>query len=80
MPETSRTPRNLAGTVFHEIDGIEIAEYHPLPDGMGHPTQVHMSLNVAGMDHPLVVRFKSRTTITEIIEALILHRDGVWPA
>ena len=40
------------------IDSIDVSEWHPLPDGQGKPTQVHVSMMIDGLDVPLVMRFK----------------------
>lgn len=72
-------PRNLEGVVFLDIKQWSVNEYHPLPDGQGKPTQVHMWIEVDGFPHPLAIRFHTRRGIDELIMALRKHRDNVWP-
>ncbi len=72
-------PINLAGVEFFEIEKIEVAEFHPLPDGQGPPTQVHLRLTLAAFPHPVVMRFHSRKTLDELIVNLIRHGKAVWP-
>jgi hypothetical protein len=79
MAQDSVTPENLAGKQYYEIESISVMEYHPLPDGQGKPEQVHMVLDVAGIPYPLVVRFKTRRPVDELIVALIAHANNVWP-
>lgn len=71
--------RNTAGMRFFEIAEIEVAEWHPLPDGEGPPTQVHMAIRLEGNHVPLVARFKGPDTLGALIAALREHRDNVWP-
>ena len=76
-------PRNTEGLEFLEI-GLEDIELYsigvaPVPDGKGKPTQVHISITVAGLDLPLVVRFKGPGALDALISALAVHRFHVWP-
>ena len=75
-----RGPRDVAGMVYYQIDEIEVAEWspHSLGEG-GSASQVVMLVHVKGLDAPLLVRYKSPRTITELIDALTHHRDNVWP-
>ena len=60
------------------LDSIEVGEWHPLPDGQGDPTEVHVSLMIDGLeDLPLVMRFKSPGTLDALISALAVHRFHV---
>ena len=74
-------PRNLDGVAVLELklDSIDVLEWHPLPDGQGKPTQVHVSVMVEGLDVPLVMRFKGPGTLDALISALAVHRFHVWP-
>ena len=74
-------PRNLDGVAVLELklDSIDVLEWHPLPDGQGKPTQVHVSVTVEGLDVPLVMRFKGPGTLDAFISALAVHRFHVWP-
>ena len=74
----STTPVNLAGMRYFEIEQIDVGEYHPLADGKGQPTQVHLNLQIANFPYPLVMRFKSRRPVDELIVALIAHANNVW--
>jgi len=78
MAHDDITPVNTEGMKFFEIEQISVNEWHPLPDGQGNPTQVHMKLEVDGFDFPLVVRFKSRRPVDELIMGLITHANNVW--
>lgn len=71
--------RNLAGVAYLNIEDINIAEFHELPDGQGPPSQVHMTINVRGIPIPLVMRFKGPDTLDSIVAALVKHRNNVWP-
>ena len=73
-------PRNLDGMAVLEIklDSIDVLEWHPLPDGQGKPTQVHVSVMIEGLDVPLVMRFKGPGTLDAFISALAVHRFQVW--
>ena len=77
----SEEPRNTEGISFLEgrIDSIEVGEWHPLPDGQGQPTQVHMTVVIWGLDLPFVLRFKGPKTLDSVITALATHRGNVWP-
>jgi hypothetical protein len=70
---------NTEGMKFYEIEEISVNEWHPLPNGEGKPTQVHMMVKLADNEYPLVMRFKSARPVDELIMALITHRNGVWP-
>jgi hypothetical protein len=70
-------PRNVDART-KPIESYEIAQWHPLPDGKGKPTAVCFILNVKG-EPPKAMRMKSRRAVDELIEALILHRDSVFP-
>ena len=83
-PEVSalNVPRNLDGTDFLEVrlDSIGVFEWHPLPEGRGKPTQVHMVMNLEGTDDiSLIIRFKGPGTLDAVIAALATHRFNVWP-
>ncbi len=70
---------NLAGVEFFEIAEIEVGEFHPLPDGQGDPTQVHMRCRLVGIPHPFIIRLKSARAVDELIVGLMTHRNRVWP-
>ena len=77
--ERTREPKNLAGSQYLPIESIHVMEYHEQADGMGEPTQVHMMIEIEGMDVPMVARFHFHETISHLIEALTVHRNSVWP-
>ena len=60
------------------LDSIDVSEWHPLLDGQGKPTQVHVSMMIEGLDVPLVMRFKGPGTLDALISALAVHRFHVW--
>lgn len=71
-------PENTAGLRFFDIKNLSVREWHSLPGGQGKPEQVHLMLEVEGIPHPLIVRFKSRRPVDELIVALMSHADNVW--
>ena len=78
MVEDQR-PINVAGQEFIPVLSIRVLEYHPLPDGEGEPTQVHLWMVIDGAeDMPFVIRFHSGKPIDELIVALITHRKAVF--
>ena len=78
--ERHEEPVNLEGSRYIPIERFEVAEYHEMSEGQGPATQVHMTMNVEGMDDlPLVLRFKSHRSISHLIESLTVHRNNVWP-
>ena len=83
MPEIEFTdePRNTEGLPFLgvDIDSINVDQWHPMPDGKGRPTQVHLSFEIDGVDVPIVMRFKGPKTLDALIGALAVHRYDVWP-
>jgi hypothetical protein len=79
LPPPNRIPQNLTGMKYFEITKIKVANYHPLPNGQGPPTQVHLHLTVKGIPHPLVLRFKGTDTLDKLIGMLQRHRYDVWP-
>ena len=61
-----------------KLDSIEVAEWRPLSDGQGNPTQVRLSMTIEGLDMPIVIRFKGPGTLDALISALAVHRFHVW--
>ena len=79
-------PENTAGMEYLPIklDAIRVAEWHPLPDGLGDPTEVHVHLEIEHLPEmpmvmPMVMRFKGPETLDQFILALAEHRRNVWP-
>ena len=77
--QDDQTPVNTAGMEFYEINIISVNEWHPLPNGEGNPTQVHVWIELEKFPHPLVLRFKSRRPVDSFIVALMTHANAVWP-
>ena len=77
----SDEPNNTVAMGFlkGKVHEIEIAEWHPLLDGQGKPTQLHVTLRIDGVDLPIVTRFKEPGTRDNCIEALASHLYSVWP-
>ena len=71
-------PKNLNEVVF-VVKGVEVASWTPERDGKGRLTQVHVRFHVQGSENPFVLRYKNRERLQEFIDALIEHRDNVWP-
>jgi hypothetical protein len=70
---------NLTGMGYYEIESVEVAEFHPLPNGQGSPTQVHVIMTITELDYPLTMRIKSRQACEQLIHALMTHSKAVWP-
>jgi hypothetical protein len=75
---TSDKPKNV-NEIMIPISGIEIGSWTPQKDGKGKAEQVHLMIRLRGGEQPFVMRIKSRQAIQSLIDALILHRDDVWP-
>ena len=75
----NQKPVNLAGMQFYEVLNISVNEWHPLPNGEGDATQVHVWVELDEFPHPLVIRFKSRRPVDSFIVALMTHANRVWP-
>ena len=75
----NQKPFNTAGMQFYEVQNISVNEWHPLPNGQGDPTQVHVWVELDEFPYPLVIRFKSRRPIDSFIVALMTHAKAVWP-
>ena len=73
------TPINLAGVNFFDIKEISVNEYCILPNGRGKPDQVHLWIEIEGFPHPVIMRFKSRPTMDELVVDLIAAANNVWP-
>ena len=72
--------KNMTEYEIIELDGMAIREFHPMPDGQGLPTQVHLTFHPRGFEEMImVVRLKSKRATQELIDALETHRDSVWP-
>ncbi len=75
-------PRNTTGMEFFDVEGYTVATWGPNPDGKPPQNQVHFLLNISNAIRrnipPLVMRFRSRRAITELVDLLIRYRDEVW--
>lgn len=60
-------------------DGLQVFSWCPTPDASGPATQVHVHIPVPEVNATFIARFHSPHTLTEFINALISHRDDVWP-
>jgi hypothetical protein len=76
--KTKTTKKPRAAMALIEIEAIQVQEWHPLPNGQGKPTQVHLCVTTKQMKLPLVMRFKGRDTLDQIIDALSTHADNVF--
>jgi hypothetical protein len=58
----------------------DIIEWHPLPDGQGRPTQVHILITPGGPldEFRFIMRLKSKAACDGMIETLRRHRNSVW--
>jgi hypothetical protein len=73
--------KNLSDLEIYEMEDIRVSEFHPLPDGQGDPTQVHLTMKPKGASEGtlLVLRLKSRDSAVQLISALVEHTNSVWP-
>lgn len=61
-------------------EGWDIIEWHPLPNGEGTATQVHIVITPGGPldEFKFIMRLKSKAACDAMIETLQRHRDSVW--
>src|ERR1035437_6483701 len=79
MAKTNNTtPINVAGVKFHDIKEISVNEYCILPDAKGKAEQVHLWIEIEGLSHPLIMRFKSRPSLDKLVVDLIAAANNVW--
>lgn len=71
--------KNCDGMRIGAVKGMTVCQWHPLPDGKGLPTQVHILIDVEGLPVPLCIRFRSRVAVDAIVGALTEHANEVWP-
>ena len=55
-----------------------VGSWCPTPDGSGPAVAVGLELKV-DEDITLMVRFHSPAAVDELIEALLFHKNDVWP-
>lgn len=72
--------RNLTDKAILAVEVMEVVQWHPLEDGQGPPTQVHILITATNAPYPLAIRIKSREACTSLVAALVEHMDEVWPA
>lgn len=80
MSKKGKTYQRLPDMVL-EAANLQVASWRPEPEGSDVPcTQVHILWNIPGLtEATFVVRLKSREATDDLINALIEHRDFVWP-
>ena len=66
---------------FVQVENLSVTEWTPERDGQGNPERVCLLSDVviAGVKLTLVRQFKTRGSLDELIDALVRHREGVWP-
>lgn len=78
-PPSTRIPKNTGGEPIFTVEEIHVGSWGPLPDGKGPSTEVHVSVIVRQIPYPLVLRFKTKEYLDQVIETLQAHRADVWP-
>ena len=81
MMKFGDSPQNIEDMAFQivELEGIDIAQWHPEKDGKGKPTEVHMRLSVKEFPQfGFAVRFKGKRTLDAVISSLAMHRRDVF--
>ena len=68
---------NLADGKYYDSPELKVVEWHPLPNGEGNPTQVHLVFKL-GTGH-VILRLKSKVACESLIMALQQHSASVWP-
>lgn len=68
---------NAIGHIF-QVKSLDVMQWHPLPNGAGSPTQVHLMITTDAVPYPLVIRFKGPDTLRGFIKALTQHCDEVF--
>ena len=71
--------KNLKGVKFYALESVEVAEFHEAEDGKGDASQVHLIFKMEDTPAWMVMRFKSRKSVDELIVSLITHSKAVWP-
>lgn len=62
------------------ISKIQVCSWCPDDVAQAPPEQVHILLGVQGLEeYSFAVRFKNRKALQGFIDALLVHRDDVWP-
>ena len=86
MKKKTRRPKpnrpetvNLTDLKVVELEEIRVNEFHPEPDGRRKPTQVHLTATPKGRpDVAIIMRFKSRRSLDQLVAALEHHADRVF--
>ncbi len=80
MSQKSKTYQRLPDAVY-EAANLQVASWRPGTDRSDKPcTQVHILWNIPVLtEATFVLRLKSRAAADDLINALIEHRDFVWP-
>lgn len=81
--ETIEEVKNIEdqGKSFVELDSFGVYSWHRERDAKGKPEQVHLSMDVrvAGVPFTLVKRFRTPGAVNAVVDALVKHREDVWP-
>lgn len=80
MHKKIKTYQRLPNAIYEAVN-LQVASWRPGPDGSNVPcTQVHIVWNIPTLtEYTFVMRLKSRAAADDLINALIEHRDFVWP-
>lgn len=76
--KTEVGPRQIRGV---RLTGYTIGSWCPTDDGTGPAEAVSFSLEtkLGNQDCNFVMRLKSPNTVDELVQALLKHRQDVWP-
>ena len=82
--ETSFSGENLDEREHPLVEsggGLNVYSWTPERDGRGKPQQVHLGIDivVAGLPITVIHRFKTRGALDALIDAMVKHREDVWP-
>jgi hypothetical protein len=78
LPPVNRIPENIDEPRI-VVECYHVGSWCPERDGKGPATQVHITFHLAGDIPPMAIRLKSKLAADQMIEALIRHRNDVWP-
>lgn len=82
LPQVREDVQNLNDPDFLYVPldpGYQVAEYHPLPNGQGKPTEILFIASNQQLKIGFIMRLKSARAVNELIAALRRHRNSVWP-
>ena len=76
----TKLPVNLTElSIKFVCDEVNVIEWRPGPDAIAPPEQVHILLHLPTLGGWGAIRLKSRRVADELIAALRVHTDAVWP-